>query len=113
VQDFSFGYFLELMARVINVDMLLALFVITVCFWYCSQWIRFTTVTIVGLMFVAWQGTNNEDNLITQPVAANNVQTAAPRAQAQVVTQEAKSPDQQLKEFYQQQSLLASQFPQQ
>lgn len=113
VQDFSFGYFLELMARVINVDMLLALFVITVCFWYCSQWIRFTTVTIVGLMFVAWQGTNNEDNLITQPVAANNVQTAAPRAQAQVVTQEAKSPDQQLKVFYQQQSLLASQFPQQ
>ncbi|KPW04447.1 cellulose biosynthesis protein BcsG [Pseudoalteromonas sp. P1-11] len=113
VQDFSFGYFLELMARVINVDMLLALFVITVCFWYCSQWIRFTTVTVVGLMFVAWQGTNNEDNLISQPVAANNVQTAAPRAQAQVVTQEAKSPDQQLKEFYQQQSLLASQFPQQ
>lgn len=113
VQDFSLGYFLELMARVINVDMLLALFVITVCFWYCSQWIRFTTVTVVGLIFVAWQSNHSEDDLMTQPVAANNVTTAAPRAQAQVVTQQAKSPDEQLKAFYQQQSLLTSQFPQQ
>lgn len=114
VQDFSFGYFIELIARVINIDMLLALFVITVCFWYTSQWIRFTTVTVIGLIFVGWQGAKTNNDFAAQPVAANNVQTnSQAREKAQVVTQAAQSPDQQLRDFYQQQSLLTSQFPQQ
>ena len=77
VQDFSFGYFIELLTRVINIDMLLALFVISVCFWYTSQWIRFTTVTIVGLLVVGWQGDNSQSQFV------NNVANPEPVTQSQ------------------------------
>jgi len=111
VQDFSFGYFIELLTRIVNVDMLLALFVISVCFWYTSQWIRFTTMTVVGLLVVGWQGTNSQVQVVstapnTAAIARSQSSTPSP-----IVTEATQSPDQKLADFYQQQSLLMSNFP--
>ncbi|WP_024610235.1 cellulose biosynthesis protein BcsG [Pseudoalteromonas sp. TB64] len=111
VQDFSFGYFIELMGRVINVDMLLGFFIIVILFWYSSQWIRFTTVTIAGLMFIGWQGQSSLTNNNVNQVAGNNF-AAEPQNRESIVTTETQSPEQKLKDFYQQQSLLTSHFPQ-
>jgi cellulose synthase operon protein YhjU len=113
VQDFSFGYFIELLTRVISVDMLLALFVISVCFWYTSQWIRFTTVTIVGLLVVGWQGDNSQSQFVNNVANPEPVTQNQSNPQTQVITQAAQSPDQKLADFYQEQSLLMSHFPNQ
>jgi len=113
VQDFSFGYFFELLARVISVDMLLALFVITVCFWYTSQWLRFTTITIVGLLLIGWQGEGEQPGTIVNANSTNTTIRNEPINQAQVITRESQTPDQKLSDFYQQQSHLISHFPSQ
>ncbi|GAB0110418.1 cellulose biosynthesis protein BcsG [Pseudoalteromonas distincta] len=113
VQDFSFGYFLELLARVINVDMLLALFVISICFWYTSQWVRFTTITVIGLMVVGWQDDDSQSQVENNVVNPSTITKKQDDTQAQVVTQATQSPDQKLADFYQQQSLLTSHFPSQ
>ena len=113
VQDFSFGYFFELLARVISVDMLLALFVITVCFWYTSQWLRFTTITIVGLLLIGWQGEGEQPGTVVNAKSTNTTIRNEPTNQAQVITRESQTPDQKLSDFYQQQSHLISHFPSQ
>jgi cellulose synthase operon protein YhjU len=113
VQDFSFGYFIELLARVISVDMLLALFVITVCFWYTSQWLRFTTITIVGLLIIGWQGDSEQSSTVAGNNSANTTQYNQPEQQTQVITRASQTPDQKLTDFYQQQSHLVSHFPSQ
>ena len=113
VQDFSFGYFFELLARVISVDMLLALFVITVCFWYTSQWLRFTTITIVGLLLIGWQGEGEQPGTVVNANSTNTTIRNEPINQAQVITRESQTPDQKLSDFYQQQSHLISHFPSQ
>jgi len=110
VQDFSFDYFIELVGRVVNVDMLLGLFIIVVLFWYSSQWIRFTTVTIIGLAFIGWQGQSNSLDINESPTVVNN-SSIATQSKAPVVTTQYQSPDQKLSDFYQQQSLLTSHFP--
>lgn len=106
VQDFSFGYFVELLSRVINLDMFLALFVVTVCFWYTSQWVRFTTITVVGLLVIGWQSKN--ENTVE---FANTTDDTISVLNKQSNTQVKKSPEQQLREFYEQQSQLVSYFP--
>ena len=112
IQDFNASYFVELVGRVINVDMLLGLFIIIVFFWYSSQWIRFTTVTVIGLTFIGWSHYKAaQQSEITQGLAVKKSENIL--ADPAIVTTEKKSPDQQLSDFYQQQRLLMSQFPQQ
>ncbi|TMP06616.1 cellulose biosynthesis protein BcsG [Pseudoalteromonas sp. S3178] len=113
VQDFSFGYFIELITRVINVDMILALFVICICFWYTSQWIRFTTVTVVGLLVMGWQSGDSQSHLVSNTPNSAAVAQTQSSTQTQVITEAIQSPDQKLADFYQQQSLLTSNFPSQ
>jgi cellulose synthase operon protein YhjU len=113
VQDFSFSYFFELMGRVINTDMLLGLFIIGVLFWYSSQWIRFTTVTVIGLLVIGWNAQSVNQYLNEEPFPqVNNITDANLKSQPTVVTKAMQSPDEKLNDFYQQQSLLTSYFPQ-
>ncbi|PCC12328.1 cellulose biosynthesis protein BcsG [Pseudoalteromonas sp. JB197] len=109
IQDFSLGYFVELFGRIVNYDMLLGLFIIVICFWYTSQWIRFTTVTIAGLIFIGYQGAlKPNDMAVSVQNAPNQEQEFSNTA---VVTQKLDSADQQLNDFYKQQSQLVSYFP--
>lgn len=112
VQDFSFGYFIEIMGRVINVDMLLGLFILIVVFWYCSQWIRFTTLTFIGLIFIGWGAyKSTQEPVVSQYMTEKNNNSAQDKAP--VVTQKKESPEQKLTDFYKQQSMLVSNFPEQ
>ncbi|SUC51397.1 cellulose synthase operon protein YhjU [Pseudoalteromonas nigrifaciens] len=97
IQDFSLGYFVELFGRIVNYDMLLGLFIIVICFWYTSQWIRFTTVTIAGLIFIGYQGAlKPNDMAVSVQNAPNQEQEFSNTA---VVTQKLDSADQQLNDF--------------
>lgn len=112
VQDFSLAYFIELASRVINIDMLLGLFIVIVFFWYSSQWIRYTTITVASLIFIGWNTHVVKQNEVVGFAKNTNVGTVtnAPTP-APVVTDVQESPDQKLSDFYQQQSLLTSHFP--
>lgn len=106
VQSFSFEYFIELTARLLNIDMLLGLFIIIVCFWYTSQWLRYTTVTVIGLAFIGYQATN----LTESPPLVTSTKSITTDP---LVIQNTRTPDEQLEDFYQQQSRLATEFPKQ
>lgn len=111
VQDFSFNYFVELLFRVVSLDMILAFFVITVCFWYTSQWLRFTTITVVGLLIIGWQGGDEQPVDVAYNINSTPMINSQSNTQAQVITQTVKAPEQQLSDFYQQQSQLVTDFP--
>lgn len=113
VQDFSFGYFLEITARVVNIDLVLGIFIVSVFYIYTAKWIRYTSITLLGFGYVYWliftPAEMNEPLLTTNTRSENIPQTIA---QVDIATEKnTQSPEQQLRDFYQQQSLLKSHFP--
>ena len=111
VQDFSIDYFFEITARVISLDMVLALFTLVVFYWLTVKWLRYTSISIIGFVYAYWLGgvaTGNE----VMPQVATNSQTTKKQVPVLVSdTAKQKTPDQQLQDFYQQQNLLQSQIP--
>jgi cellulose synthase operon protein YhjU len=110
VQEFNLGYVMELTGRVINVDLLLGLFVLIVCFWYTSQWIRFTTVTVLGLALISYQG-NQQVEPVGQPVVSTHPNQQEISLNNPAAVNKSRSPNQQLNDFYQQQRQLVTHFP--
>ncbi|CAM3811541.1 MULTISPECIES: cellulose biosynthesis protein BcsG [Pseudoalteromonas] len=110
VQDFSIGYFLEISSRVVNVDLLLGIFVAAIFYWYTAKWLRYTSFSLLGFGYVYWLSTSVQLPLESAPVVRNSRESAVTNTQVDVVNTQ-QTPDQQLQRFYQQQSLLTSNFP--
>ncbi|MBE0456152.1 MAG: cellulose biosynthesis protein BcsG [Pseudoalteromonas prydzensis] len=111
LQEFSFDYFLEIVARMVSIDLLLGVFVLSLVYWYSVKWLRYTSITVLGFAYVYW--------FSTTPVAAVDASlptVASNKVTSQVVpvnitqSELAGTPDQQLKMFYQQQARLKTQF---
>ena len=111
VQDFSVGYFFEITARVVSLDMIFALFALVVFYWFTVKWLRYTSISIIGFMYAFWLGGPATSDEITTQVASNNQITQKQVPVLVSDTAKQKTPDQQLQDFYQQQNLLQSQFP--
>lgn len=111
VQDFSFAYFAEIATRVISVDILLGLFVLVVVYWYSVKWIRYTSISVVGFIYVYWLSTTTVTDTLSTPVVVNNQSTKKQVPVAVSSSSPQKTFDQQLDDFYQQQTQLKSQFP--
>ena len=62
LQEFSFDYFLEIVARMVSIDLLLGVFVLSLIYWYSVKWLRYTSITVLGFAYVYW--------FSTTPVAA-------------------------------------------
>jgi len=111
VQDFSISYFFEITSRVISFDLIFALFALVVFYWFTVKWLRYTSISLIGFLYAYWLGGAAADNEVTPQVATNShvVQKQVPVLVSDTAAQ--KTPDQQLQDFYQQQNLLQSQFP--
>ena len=110
LQEFSLGYFLEVATRIISIDLLLGVFVLILVYWYSAKWFRYTSITVLGFVYIYWFSTTPVTIADTNSsvVASNKVVTQVPvnvTSSALVGT-----PDQQLKTFYQQQARLKTQF---
>lgn len=116
VQDFSIGYFFEISARVVNIDLLLGIFIVAIFYWYTAKWLRYTSFSLLGFGYIYWLSVSSPLSTESVPVVRNSRDSAllnAPQnAQVDVDKENAgQTPDQQLQRFYQQQSLLKSNFP--
>ncbi|MDN3376975.1 MULTISPECIES: cellulose biosynthesis protein BcsG [unclassified Pseudoalteromonas] len=114
VQDFSLDYFFEISARVVSIDLLLSIFIVCVLYRFSHKWLRYTSISLLGFAYAYW--------LSTAPVinSSQTAQLTEQRNQPITSTQPTvnvgagkreQTPDEQLEDFYQQQSLLKSVFP--
>jgi hypothetical protein len=60
---------LSLVSHIFTLESCLIVFTLAVAFWYFSQWVRFTTVTVVGLCLIAIYGQSHitKNEVITHP----------------------------------------------
>jgi len=111
VQDFSLGYFFEIVSRVVNIELILALFVLCIVYWYSARWLRYTSLSVIGFAYAYWLSMSvPSDGLIT-PIVVQNQSTPREESTAVSGASTADTPDQQLQAFYQQQAQLKTQFP--
>ena len=114
LQDFSIGYFLEISARVVNFDLLLGGFIVAIFYWYTAKWLRYTSFSVLGFGYVYWLSVSVQQPTEPAPVVRSSRDYTEINAQPQVDVGQGytkQTPDQQLQDFYQQQSLLKSNFP--
>ena len=110
LQEFSIGYFLEIAARMISIDLLLGVFILVLVYWYSAKWLRYTSITVLGFAYIYWFSTTPITITDTNHpvVVKNKVATQVPvNVTSSALT---GTPDQQLKMFYQQQAKLKTQF---
>lgn len=101
VADFTADYLLELTGRFINWQLLGGLLVASVVYLYLQHWIRFTTLTLAGLGWLALQPL-----LYQQESSAHDLVVASEPAAAPAMPL-----DTQLQTFYQKQQTLVANFP--
>jgi cellulose synthase operon protein YhjU len=111
LQDFSLDYFIEISARVVSLELFLSLFIVCVFYRYTHQWLRYTTLSLVGFGYAYWLASASVD---IEPVPHQISQKQSRVPQKEVVdVGNSLSPKQQLTRFYQEQSQLTSAFPEQ
>ncbi|MBU77189.1 MAG: cellulose biosynthesis protein BcsG [Pseudoalteromonadaceae bacterium] len=109
LQDFSISYFFEIAFRLINLDFVFALFIAIVFYFLTVKWLRYTSLSVVGFIYVYWLGSTPLNDSSSPVLMATNEKAQTPVTVTHSAQQ--RTPDQQLGDFYQQQSQLISQFP--
>ncbi|MGO2010660.1 MAG: cellulose biosynthesis protein BcsG [Pseudoalteromonas sp.] len=116
VQDFSLDYFFEISARVVSIDLLLSIFIVCVFYRFSHKWFRYTSISLLGFAYAYWLSTGSviDSSQTAQLPQQTNQSNVSPQTTVTIgAGQREKTPNEQLKDFYQQQSLLKSAFPKQ
>lgn len=124
MQDFSFGYLVEISSRFINWEFFAILLIVSVGYLFLKSWVRFSSFVLLGIFYFGIFGTVSQvnQNIISNEeadhVVRNNKVFSSINSQyseeSTVVknsSQLTNSPESALKLFYQQQSSLATKFP--
>ena len=82
VLDFSWDYLLELMARFVNWNLVGALVLLVVGYLFLRHWVRLSTLSLVGLAWLAVGGLPSLGTGAGQPAVAGAANTAATAATA-------------------------------
>lgn len=118
LSDFSIGYLFDLSGRFINTNMILTMLIATTAYLYFSKWIRFTTISLLGLVIIPVYSQLSliQDNqgLSSTPYNKPVNQMAAQESVQQINSpMQADSPEQALNQFYSQQKALPAVIPNQ
>ncbi|RUO35104.1 cellulose biosynthesis protein BcsG [Aliidiomarina soli] len=106
VSGFTFGYQLELLLRFVDAQVVAAMLVFAIIYWYLSKLLNLTTVSIVAILGVSLWGPNQSQVFVT--AEEQTADDAGARGQNREQRQgAANTPDQALQQFYQQQQDLA------
>lgn len=105
IQAFSFSYMIELAGRVVSLELLMVAVVMIVGYYYLSVWIRFGSVSAIGIIAI-WLHALWPQSAEQQPMAVHTTARSH-----EIVSTVAQTPDQQLAQFYAQQGQIRSQFP--
>lgn len=110
LQNFNLVYLMELLGRFIDWQIVASGLILIVGFLFFIQWIRFTTVTIIGFLYILFshQGLSPTLNINQRPVLTTAVHSAA-TSPANIM--QYPEPEQALQAFYRQQSQLQTTFP--
>ena len=108
LSDFSFPYLIELLSRFLSWQFVAMALVLLIVYIYLVSWVRFTTVSIAGILYVGLvQFFATQTVVNTDATLVNNARQASP-SQSQPTSMD---PEQAIQTFYQQQSRLRTEFP--
>ncbi|WP_282361561.1 cellulose biosynthesis protein BcsG [Pseudomonas sp. PS01300] len=89
VLDFSWDYLLELLARYINWNLVAGLILLLVAYSYLRHWLRLSTVSLLGLAWLAVGGLPSLSSSNSQPTAVAGTDSATATAPVAVVADNA------------------------
>lgn len=109
VLDFSWSYMGELLLRLLNWELIIALALLVLGWWLLRPWLRMTTVSVVGMLVLALAALPWPAGWLRGGDAAPAMAGTAAPAVAGPATDEARNAY--LEEFYLQQDALRTRFP--
>lgn len=108
LSDFSLPYLIELLSRFLSWQFVAMALVLVIAYIYLVSWVRFTTVSIAGVLYIGLLQFFATQNVVSNgPVIVNNTNQNT-SAQSQTTSLD---PEQAMQAFYQQQSRLRTEFP--
>jgi len=115
LKDFSFTYLIELLGRFVNFQIIAVMLITVVVFIIFKPWIRFTSVTIVGFIYMSIFHQSGDSTLSVSPplVQSNTVDTRDSLSTAITDTsfKTNNKPKDIITDFYNQQSSKVTHFP--
>jgi cellulose synthase operon protein YhjU len=109
LKDFSLTYLIELLGRFINFEFIAVMLITIVIFTIFKQWIRFTSITMIGFIYISLFNQTESSIGTTSPSFVQNKTSFSTDTQPNINI--ADKPEDIISDFYNNQSSKVTQFP--
>ena len=86
----------------VNIELVLALFVLCIVYWYSAKWLRYTSLSVLGFAYAYWLSMSVPSEGLSTPIVVQNQSPLLGEKTAVSDASIVETPDQQLQAFYQQ-----------